>query len=49
MFDDKSQFYILAKQQHFKNMRKSQTASDHFVDINKTIAMPKGATKEIDD
>ena len=23
--------------------------SDHFVDVNKTIAMPKGATKEIQD
>ena len=26
-----------------------QNISDHFVDINKTIPMPKGATKEIDD
>lgn len=26
-----------------------QNASDHFVDINKTILMPKGAAKEIDD
>ncbi len=26
-----------------------QYVSDHFVDINKTIPMPKGATKEIDD
>ncbi len=25
------------------------TISDHFADISKTIAMPKGATKEIDD
>lgn len=22
---------------------------DHFVDVNKTIAMPKGAEKEVDD
>ncbi len=26
-----------------------QAINDHFVDINKTIAMPKGASKEIDD
>ena len=26
-----------------------QKIEDHFVDINKTIAMPKGASKEIDD
>ncbi|HLD18842.1 MAG TPA: DNA damage-inducible protein D, partial [Candidatus Nanoarchaeia archaeon] len=26
-----------------------QDISDHFVDVNKTIPMPKGATKEIDD
>ena len=26
-----------------------QNISDHFVGINKTIPMPKGATKEIDD
>ena len=27
----------------------SQKIEDHFVDVNKTIAMPKGASKEIDD
>lgn len=27
----------------------NQHVSDHFVDVNKTIPMPKGATKEIDD
>ncbi len=26
-----------------------QSASDHFVDANKTIAMPKGASKEVED
>lgn len=26
-----------------------QTESDHFVEVNKTIPMPKGAVKEIDD
>ena len=26
-----------------------QNTSDHFVDVNKTIPVPKGATKEIDD
>ncbi len=26
-----------------------QKIEDHFVDVNKTIAMPKGASKEIDD
>src|SRR3989338_4487928 len=26
-----------------------QKISDHFVDVNKTIAMPKGASKDIDD
>jgi DNA-damage-inducible protein D len=27
--------------------RAKQKVSDHFVDVNKTIAMPKGATKEV--
>jgi DNA-damage-inducible protein D len=30
-------------------LNSGQNVSDHFVEVNKTIAMPKGATKEIDD
>jgi hypothetical protein len=27
----------------------SQNPTDHFVDVNKTIPMPKGAAKDVDD
>lgn len=30
-------------------LKSKQNILDHFVDINKTIPMPKGASKEIDD
>ncbi len=42
-------FSLVIEKAKIACLKSGQTISDHFVDVNKTISMPKGASKEIDD
>ena len=42
-------FILVIEKAKIACINAGQSVSDHFVDVNKTITMPKGATKEIED
>ena len=42
-------FILVIEKAKIACINAGQSVSDHFVDVNKTITMPKGASKEIDD
>src|SRR3989339_1573485 len=48
-YDEWRNFINVIEKAKISCKNSGQNISDHFVDINKTIPMPKGATKEIDD
>ena len=48
-YDEWRNFYHVIEKAKISCKNAGQKIEDHFVDINKTIAMPKGASKEIED
>ena len=48
-YDDWRNFFNVIEKAKMACTNSGQKIEDHFVDVNKTIAMPKGATKEIED
>lgn len=48
-YDDWRNFLKVIDKAKLSCLNSQQNISDHFVDANKTIPMPKGASKEIDD
>src|SRR3989338_3989754 len=48
-YDEWRNFYHVIEKAKISCKNAGQKIEDHFVDINKTIAMPKGASKEITD
>lgn len=48
-YDEWRNFLNVIEKAKISCKNSDQKIDDHFVDINKTIAMPKGASKEIDD
>ncbi len=48
-YDEWRNFLNVVEKAKISCKNSGQKIDDHFVDVNKTIAMPKGASKEIDD
>lgn len=48
-YDEWRNFLNVIEKAKISCKNSGQKIEDHFVDVNKTIAMPKGASKEIDD
>ncbi len=48
-YDEWRNFLNVIEKAKISCKNSGQKIDDHFVDVNKTIAMPKGASKEIDD